>query len=287
MAVAADSRDPLVRLLTATRISDAEMRTMLRDSAKEAERLIARSGSVRAAQLGVAAQQREMWSNVENYARVNIGDGADAASESAAYLTEVMMGKNGLAAEGYRHAVLAQGRAGIEGIISRGTNGIPLSQTVYNTSVKTGATLDRTINAMILNGASAREIATRVSGFINPDTPGGVSYAAMRLGRSELNNAFHTTSVRLANVNPMVEAMQWNLSGSHPKADACDAYAHDVHMRRGDPGVFAKDEVPNKPHPQCFCYVTPVTLSDEEFVRAFNKGKYDSYIDQTMGCSRG
>ena len=292
MALASDSREPLLTMLNAVRINDADMRVLLRDSAKEAERIIARAGdgiggAVRSAQLDLAAQQRQMWSGVEQHVRVAIGDGVDAAGESAAFLTETMFGSVGMTTDYLRYSVLAQARSGIDSLVSRGAAGIPLSQQVYRTSVASGQRLDRTINAMLVNGSSAREIAKAVRGYIDPLTPGGASYAAMRLGRTELNNAFHTTSVRLNNENPMVEYMKWNLSSSHPRADRCDDYAHNSHMPRGEQGVFRKSEVPSKPHPQCFCYVTPVTVSDEEFIKNFHKGAYDKYIDGVLGCSRG
>jgi hypothetical protein len=291
--VAPDPRDPLLRMLKAQAISDAEMRQLLRDSAREARAIMNGAGSggigrdVRSAQLDVARAQQQMWRGVGQQTQVAIGDGVDAAAESVAFLTETHMAGLGMGATYYNQAVLAQGRAGIDNLISRTAAGIPLSQQVYQTSVVSGGQLDRVINAMIANGASAREIANRVYQFIDPLTPGGASYAAMRLGRTELNNAFHTTSVRLAHENPMVEAMKWNLSESHPRPDQCNDYAQSSHYRGGDAGVFRTDEVPGKPHPQCFCYVTPITLSDKEFIENFNKGKYDDYIDSKLGCSRG
>ncbi len=292
MTLAPDSREPLNRMLNVIRINDSEMRQMLSDSAVQAERIIARAGSglggsIRAAQLDLAAQQRDLWAGIEEQVRVGIGDGVDAAGESASLLTETMFGNVGMTSEYLRYSVLAQARTGIDSIVSRGAAGKPLEQSVYNTSVAAGQQLDRTINAMLLNGASAREMATAVRGFVDPFTPGGASYAAMRLARTEINNAFHTTSVRLNNDSPFVEYMKWNLSSSHPRPDECDDYAHNTHMRKGEPGVFHKAEVPSKPHPQCFCYVTPVTVSDEDFVKNFHNGTYDEYIDGKLGCSRG
>jgi hypothetical protein len=287
MTLAADPSEPLDTMLKAIRLNDAEMRVLLSDSAREAERIAATSGSVRAAQLDLAAQQRQMWATVGDQTRVAIGDGVDAAAQSSYYLTDIMLATTGMNARYMYDAVLAQARSGIDSLVSRGMNGIPLSQQVYRTSVASGQQLDRYINAMLLNGSSAREIAKGVRGFIDPFTPGGASYAAMRLGRTELNNAFHRTSVRLNADNPFVEYMKWNLSESHPRPDQCNDYAYGVHMRGGEQGVFRKDEVPGKPHPQCFCYVSAVTLDDDEFVRNFHKGKYDSWINDKLGCRHG
>jgi hypothetical protein len=106
----------------------------------------------------------------------------------------------------------------------------------------------------------------------------------MRLGRTELNNAFHTTTQRLYEKQPWVTAMKWNLSSSHPEGDICDEYAFDAHIPHGEAGVWRKGDVPSKPHPNCLCFTTPVTVSDDEFAKQFTDGKYDEYLGG-MGCS--
>jgi hypothetical protein len=133
-----------------------------------------------------------------------------------------------------------------------------------------------------MRNANSRELARLVRNYIHPDTPGGVSYAAQRLARTEINNAFHTTSLRHYNEQPWVEGVKWSLSSSHPHADACDEYATEVHFRGGEPGVYKPEDTPSKPHPQCFCYVSPVTMSDEAFIRAFNAGEFDAAADQLI-----
>lgn len=286
-----DPREPLSRMLYAQQISDAEMRMLLRDSAAEAKAIVDHygdgfAGRARQAQLDIARAQQQMWRKVGDHTKIAIGDGADAASDSVAHLSEMWATSLGVETTNMRYALLAQGRAGIDSLISRGAAGIPLSQQVYRTSVASGDRLDRMINALLLNGASAREIATRVKGFIDPSTPGGASYAAMRLGRTELNNAFHETSKSHYQESPFIEGVKWSLSSSHPKPDECDQYAHDVHFRGGEPGVFRPNDVPPKPHPQCFCYMVPTMVDDDEFIKQFKSGKYDNYIDRQLGCSR-
>jgi hypothetical protein len=109
-----------------------------------------------------------------------------------------------------------------------------------------------------------------------------MSYAAMRLGRTELNNAFHTTTRNHWAATPFVPYMKWSLSGSHPRPDICNGYAEDTHVRNGEAGVFDANEVPDKPHPQCLCYVSPVTMDDDEFVQQFHAGRFDSWVDQQL-----
>lgn len=282
-------REPLARLVAATQLSDAEMTVILRDAARESEHIIKRYGDtfsarVRAAQLDLARTQRQMWATVGSQVSVAIGDGVDAAAESVAFLNEVLMDAVGGTTAFWSQSLLAQARSGIPALLARRENGIGLSDRVYRNSVLANNRIGHIIDGQIASGASAREIANRIRQFIDPATPGGASYAAMRLGRTELNNAFHTTSKNIGASQPWVNGQKWNLSGSHPKPDACDEYAHEDHDGLG-PGVFKPTNVPGKPHPQCLCFITPVTPSREAFVKAFNSGQYDDYISGQMGCS--
>jgi len=153
---------------------------------------------------------------------------------------------------------------------------IPLSQRIYNNTVRTGGQIDRMINSALARGLSAREFAAEALNFFDPSTPGGMRYAAMRLARTEINNAFHAMSVEAAD-KPWVLGMRWNLSRSHPKADDCDTLAHDDQFKMG-PGVFPVRDVPRKPHPQCLCYATPVVVDDDAFIDGLFAGKYDNYL---------
>lgn len=276
-------REPLLRYLNIQRLTDDDFRLLLKDSAAEAERIALASGDVRRAQLALAREQQDLWRKIGDSTRVAIGDGVDAASESLAYLNELMLNASGGSSAFWKQSMLAQGRTGIDSFISRTSNGIPLSERVYKGRAWSNDLINRKVNGLVLSGASAREIAKSVSSLIDPSTPGGVSYAAMRLGRTELNNAFHTTSVRLASEQPWVSGMKWHLSSSHPEGDVCDEYAFGQHFRGGGQGVFKVDQVPGKPHPQCLCYVTPELPDDDEIARRFANGEYDDYV-QRVGC---
>lgn len=161
-----------------------------------------------------------------------------------------------------------------------------LAQRIYNNDVWLGSRIDQRINAILAQGNSAREFAAEAVDWFNPSTPGGVRYAAMRLARSEINNAFHAVSVQQVQDRPWVHSMQWNLSGSHPKADVCDEYAHEDHARLGA-GVFPKEDVPRKPHPHCYCYVTPVQVDSDEFLDNLVGGKYDEWVDKQRALAAG
>jgi hypothetical protein len=168
-------------------------------------------------------------------------------------------------------------------VIARVTGtAIPLSERIYKSKAWVDALLDRKINSALARGLSAREFAKEMEDFFSPNTPGGVRYASMRLSRTEINNAFHAHTVSTIGDAPWVTAMKWNLSRSHPKADDCDVLATQDAYDLG-PGMYRPRDTPRKPHPQCFCCVTPATVDEDEFVTALLGGKYDGYITRVTG----
>lgn len=103
-----------------------------------------------------------------------------------------------------------------------------LSDRVWGSSKIIAANLERAINTGLATGLSAKELGKTVEKFISPKYPGGASYAAFRLARTEINNAFHSMEKRRAEDSPFVDAVQWNISSSHPEKDLCDDYG--AHM---------------------------------------------------------
>lgn len=176
-------------------------------------------------------------------------------------------------------AELSAAASGFDRMIARvqGASYIPLSQKVYQSSTRLNSQLNRAVESALARGLSAREFAASIANFINPATPGGVRYAALRLARTEINNAAHAVAVDSIQDKPWVESMKWNLSSSHPRPDVCDSLAH------GGPdgdGEYPKKDVPGKPHPHCFCFVTPVTPDDDDFLDNLIKGKYNDYLNK-------
>lgn len=155
----------------------------------------------------------------------------------------------------------------------------PLAQRIYRTQVWMEGRIQTKINSALARGLSAREFAAEARDWFDPRTPGGVRYASMRLARTEINNAFHATSVNQAADKPWVTGMKWHLSGSHPKADVCDEMAKEDHANLGV-GIYRKEDVPRKPHPHCFCFVTPELTDEDEFLDTLVAGGYDDYLDQ-------
>lgn len=278
--------EPLRRLIRDTQLTDREIRKVMRDAAAEADRIIRSlegkqgiGSKVRSAQAQVAKLQVEMWDDVER----NIRSGAGRSFISAADL-QVLADKSLIAAAGvprevWKRSMIAQAEQGIDAYLARRQNGYTLSKRVYRNTAMSRDYVERAINNGLLLGKGPYEIARNVKRFINPDVPGGASYAAMRLGRTEVANAFHTRTVNGYRESPWTHSVKWNLSGSHPTADVCNDYAEDTHYRGGSAGEFKSDEVPSKPHPQCLCYVTPVQVDLDTFVSEFKSGQYNDYID--------
>lgn len=187
------------------------------------------------------------------------------------------LGRNNLARE-----VLAGLTTGLEqttevALARMGYSYTDLSQRIYNNDVWLGSRIDQRITSILAQGLTAREFAHEAVDWFNPNTPGGVRYAAMRLARSEINNAFHAVTVQQVQDRPWVHSMQWHLSGSHPKADICDEYANEDKFGKGA-GIFPKDQVPRKPHPHCYCYPTAVQVDEDEFLANLLGGGYDDWI---------
>lgn len=158
-----------------------------------------------------------------------------------------------------------------------GASYTPLSQRVYNSSTHVQGKIDSLVNSALARGLSAVEFAKEVRQYVNPLTPGGLRYSAMRLSRTEINNAAHAVAIDAQRGKPWVQGMKWNLSGSHGRPDICDQYAHGG--VKGD-GVYPVEQTPAKPHPHCFCWPTPEVDDEEDFLNNLVAGKYKNYLER-------
>lgn len=152
-----------------------------------------------------------------------------------------------------------------------------LSPRVYKWEAWHNGKIERILSSQFARGASARDIARAVREFIDPNTAGGASYAAKRLARTEVANAFHEQTRRDYAGNPFVTGLKWQLSRSHSRKDPCDALAIG-HSKGLAKGVYVADETPDKPHPQCLCHTTPETVSEEKFQDEFFDGAYNNFL---------
>lgn len=285
---------PLQRYLVTQKGMDRATAAVLRDAATEGERIVKSlagkgdvTSAVTRAQYAVITRelrtmQGEMWGSVTKNLQDAMDRAAAQVAEAENLVSRELWDTLGGAIPQYERAMHLKARESVRNYQARMDNGISLSEQVYKSKALADGQVAREVNRAILLGESAAQIADRVKGFIDPAVPGGVSYAANRLGRTELNNAFHRAQIDQRKNNPWTEGFKWNLSGSHPKPDACNDYADRQHYKGGDAGVYRPSEVPGKPHPNCLCFLTTVQVGEEDFVNAFLSGRYNTHIDSQV-----
>jgi hypothetical protein len=261
---------------------DAELAKVLelaaRQSAGQVRRLNLRKGTsigarVRAAQLQTVLSeifriQSDLWTGdvrdviLRNLARAERA--AELSLDDVALMLENAVGER--RADALITAMRQQARAGME--LDRTRRARTLSARVWKNSSLAQGRVERLIRAGIIQGLSARELAANVRSHVSPSTPGGVGYAAMRLARTELNNAFHENQKQAA-AAPWVRGVKWNLSGTHKHrvkgTDKCDMMATQNIYELGG-GRYPADSIPDKPHPQCLCFITYESVSQGEML---------------------
>jgi hypothetical protein len=271
-------RQPLNEYLAVQVETDRELFRVLELAARQASGRVRNlrlstsfSAGVRAAQLEqviaeVVRAQRSLWTTdigpiiLRSYPKAYA-----AAQKSFGIIEELLIAVFGeergqTMIESFRQTA----RAGLE--LDRVRRARDLSPRVYRNAALSSGHVERTIRAGIIQGLSAKELAANVKKFISPQTPGGASYAAMRLARTELNNAFHEAQ-KVQGEAPWVKSVEWNLSKSHPvKKDRCDLLATQNLHGLGR-GCYPAEQVPDKPHPQCLCFTTYKTISETEMLR--------------------
>lgn len=239
-------------------------------------------GRVRAAQLKLVLReirdiQHELW--LEGVTR-NITTGRRAAARAAEEAAELLQAVAYTSlpddvAEALTRGFRATARAGIEASLSRTPR--ELSDRVWKNYSVMSKTIEDMIRVGLMEGLSAKELAKSVYRFASPTAPGGQSHAAMRLARTEINNAFHDQQIKAGN-RPGVLGIKWNLSSSHPKPDDCDKFAKEDAYDQGQ-GVFPQGDVPKKPHPHCFCYLTYKMMTPRQFKNNLAAGVFDDDLN--------
>src|SRR5688500_11632 len=242
----ATSNEPLRRYLSVQRVYDGELNRTLEAAARDIRAQVTKlppgiGGRVRRAQLErvlaeIKTEQRAMWS--DDVLGI-VARGRKAAAETADLVTDAITAVLYAALPERVAAVLTAGlkgaaREGLEAMFAR----VPrqLSERVYRAGTLSSGRVEQMIRSGLVRGLSPRELAREVYQFISPSAPGGVSYAAMRLARTEINNAFHQRQIT-GGQRPGVTGIRWNLSGSHKVPDECNLYAERDQFRKGK-GVF-------------------------------------------------
>lgn len=292
--MAQPARDPAFRkYLTVQQQYDNELASVLEAAARDIEAQIRKlkiekgiGSKVREAQLRITldAIHKEMasvWSPGVSGVVLRGSKAAAKASEIAVETVSrvVYASLPGDTSAAIVRAVQAAGRSGIDALYAR----VPreLSARIYKDRALANGTIDRLIQQGLAQRLSARELAQTIYQYVSPTAPGGASYSAMRLARTEINNAFHNAQIAVGKTMPGVTGVKWNLSGSHPKPDVCNQYAEEDHDNLGS-GVYKPENVPPKPHPHCFCFLTYVTLSTKEFKRQLEAGSFDDELRRRL-----
>lgn len=153
-------------------------------------------------------------------------------------------------------------------------DGLKLSDRVWRISQHARTALQKLVEDAVARGLDSRQLARRVQQYLQPGVwtamkaetrrnlgvPKDVSYEAMRLARTEINNAFHEGTVNAYRTIPSARGVYWRLSARHVLPDVCDDYA----SHNGN-GFWPKGEEPAKPHPQCWCVILPAMEDPDEF----------------------
>jgi len=275
------------RYLTVQNRYDTKIRTALKDAADDAQERINTlaskstfSAAVRTAQLRLAMQElkdthKTLFGSLLPIIKSGQKDEADAAFDG---LTETDKSYIYAAvseihdAESYLKSARQTALNNVTAVVQRITQSeLPLSHRIYRTESLANRWVSNVINRSLARGDSAKDLAQSVRKHILPTTPGGTSYAALRLGRTELNNAFHATAIVSAQDRPWITGMRWYTSDTHTHdpSEICT-------QLNGQ--VFDPTSVPKKPHPQCRCFVAPEVESLAVFKQNLTAGVYRDWM---------
>jgi hypothetical protein len=264
--------------------AEKELAAVLEAAAKQIKRRVAGlkpgvGGQVRKAQLTVTLNairrvQQAMWttgvSGTVARGMVNAEKAAESAIETMTRVAYTALPD--AAAEELVRGLRLAAESGLKSDAARRKR--ELSTAVYHNAALANGKVEQMIRTGLVQNLTAKELADNVYQYVSPSTKGGASYAAMRLARTEINNAFHERQL-LGAERPGVAAVKWNLSGSHVVPDLCNVYAD-----HGGNGEWEVGKVPEKPHPQCFCYLTYITQKPSDFRKDLAEGKFDDEIDR-------
>lgn len=218
----------------------------------------------RGARRTLRAASRYIVEGSEKAIQQGYRDAAMAASElvsaEEATLLSLVLPSSSLSDLAHAEAFRAAGA--VETAMARmNSSKIPLSEQVYRTGLIARGQVDKYVNQALARGLSWGDFAKGARDLVSPSTPGGVAYAAKRLARTEINNAFHAaTADRYANSGVKGLTVDWNLSESHPTRDLCNEYE--------DEGPYDPEQIPKKPHPQCLCFITANLPDEDDFINA-------------------
>ena len=147
--------------------------------------------------------------------------------------------------------------------------------------------IENVVLSGIARGQSARDMSNQLSQFMLGGGTGmgtSVRAKAMRLARTEINNAYWESARRASIESPVVKGIRWELSARHPKYDVCDLLANENLFGLGA-GVYPAEYLPAKPHPNCLCYQIDILRDVDEWDEP--KKQYSSQdLERTVDIAR-
>ena len=281
-----DPGDWLIANAREIQVTDREVLAMLRAAKKRVDEILKQlpegKQEIRRAHLEhsrarLLAEQSDIFTRLGDIVSARRASAASRAARLSAAADNALLSLIGKGAQGqflYESALQVSQRAIDAAMTRMKLSALPLSRRIYNTGVWMNGRLSKLINETLASGLNAKEFAKRARDWFNPNTPGGVRYAAMRLARTEINNAFHSMSAAKYADTPWINEVEWNLSKSHPKKDICNVYA--------EASPYDSNKVPARPHPQCMCYITAKPIAEDDFVENFLNDDYDDWLDKEL-----
>lgn len=138
-------------------------------------------------------------------------------------------------------------------------DGLKLSDRLYNLDQGARKVVEDTIVQGVAEQVSAVHLAERLQESLAAAGADNPRYQAMRIARTEINNAHREASVRAAldpetgEMKDFLAGVRWNLSLSHQAPDICDVWA--AHDEGAGEGIYSPASVPVD-HPHGLCFVT-------------------------------
>lgn len=169
-------------------------------------------------------------------------------------------------------------------------DGLKISDRVWRTTEIARNSIQRILEDAVARGQDARRTAREIQQYLQPGIwkahkletrkrlgiGTDVSYQAMRLARTEMNNAFHEGMITANQHNPGYRGIYWRLSTQHVVPDICTNMAADVSY--GEPGFYPKGKEPVRPHPQCLCVAVGSYEDPGQFAQRLNEWSQNPHL---------
>lgn len=228
-----------------------------------------RHAHLTAMQTKLDARAAQMSREVLAAAHQGIWMASGAGSQGVTRVTQHMLGGAFPAPAVERLFAAVNERATLAMLARTRQDGLKISDRVWRTSEAARNSIRTIVEDATVRGQSARTTAKQVEKYLQPGVGKAhkdeirrrlgiskdVSHQAMRLARTEMNNAFHEGMVAATQHSPGYRGIYWRLSAQHVVFDVCTDMAAD--MSNGEPGFYPKGHEPVRPHPQCMC--TPIS----------------------------